>query len=56
MLQVNAVDLRVATHEEAAAALKGAGDVVEIVALYKPTGKQFLAWLLFVLDICLYLI
>ncbi|XP_029648068.1 disks large homolog 2 isoform X10 [Octopus sinensis] len=33
---VNGIDLRWATHEEAAAALKGAGDTVEIVAQYKP--------------------
>lgn len=39
--QVNGIDLRWATHEEAAAALKGAGDTVEIVAQYKPDGKNF---------------
>ncbi|KAL5004521.1 hypothetical protein ScPMuIL_017977 [Solemya velum] len=33
---VNGVDLREATHEEAAAALKNAGDTVDIVAQYKP--------------------
>lgn len=33
---VNGLDLRWASHEEAAAALKGAGDTVEIVAQYKP--------------------
>ena len=38
-LQVNGIDLRDATHEQAAAALKGAGDCVEIVAQYKPEGK-----------------
>ncbi|XP_033759866.1 disks large 1 tumor suppressor protein-like isoform X3 [Pecten maximus] len=36
ILSVNNTDLRLATHEEAAATLKGAGDTVEIVALYKP--------------------
>jgi len=29
-----------ATHEKAAAALKGAGSTVAIVAQYKPEGKQ----------------
>lgn len=38
--QVNGVDLRGATHEEAAAALKGAGDTVDIVAQYKPEGER----------------
>jgi len=36
---VNGIDIREATHEQAAAALKGAGDVVEIIAQYKPDGK-----------------
>ncbi|XP_064614910.1 disks large homolog 1-like isoform X2 [Liolophura sinensis] len=36
LVSVNGVDLRAATHEEAAAALKGAGDTVDIVAQYKP--------------------
>ena len=40
LLQVNGIDLRDATHEQAAAALKGAGDTVEIIAQYKPEGKQ----------------
>jgi len=35
---VNGIDLRAATHEQAAAALKGAGDTVEIMAHYKPSG------------------
>jgi len=35
---VNGIDLRSATHEQAAAALKGAGDTVEIMAQYKPNG------------------
>ena len=37
-LQVNGIDLHHATHEQAAAALKGAGDTVEIVAQYRPEG------------------
>uniref|UniRef100_A0A3Q2E548 Discs, large homolog 2 (Drosophila) n=1 Tax=Cyprinodon variegatus TaxID=28743 RepID=A0A3Q2E548_CYPVA len=36
ILSVNGIDLRGATHEQAAAALKGAGQVVTIVAQYKP--------------------
>ncbi|XP_013404156.1 disks large 1 tumor suppressor protein isoform X3 [Lingula anatina] len=36
LISVNGVDLRDATHEQAAAALKHAGDTVEIVAQYKP--------------------
>ena len=40
LLQVNGIDLRDATHEQAAAALKGAGDTVEIIAQYKPEGKS----------------
>ncbi|XP_050404710.1 disks large 1 tumor suppressor protein isoform X4 [Patella vulgata] len=36
IISVNEVDLRIATHEEAAAALKSAGDVVEVIAQYKP--------------------
>ena len=38
MLQVNGTDLQCATHEEAAQALKRAGDTVEIVAQYRPEG------------------
>ena len=38
-LQVNGNDLRRATHEEAAAVLKGAGDTVEIVCQYRPEGE-----------------
>lgn len=37
--QVNGVDLRGATHEQAAAALKGAGQMVTIIAQYRPVGK-----------------
>lgn len=36
ILSVNETDLRLATHEEAAATLKGAGDTVEVVAQYRP--------------------
>ena len=40
VFQVNGIDLREATHEQAAAALKGAGDTVEIVAQYRPEGND----------------
>ncbi|KAM6448673.1 disks large homolog 2 isoform 19-T19 [Liasis olivaceus] len=36
ILSVNGIDLRGATHEQAAAALKGAGQVVTIIAQYQP--------------------
>uniref|UniRef100_A0A3Q3WGR9 Discs, large homolog 3 (Drosophila) n=1 Tax=Mola mola TaxID=94237 RepID=A0A3Q3WGR9_MOLML len=36
ILSVNGVDLRGATHEQAAAALKGAGQMVTIIAQYRP--------------------
>ncbi|CAJ1064496.1 disks large homolog 2 isoform X4 [Xyrichtys novacula] len=36
ILSVNGIDLRGATHEQAAAALKGAGQVVTIFAQYRP--------------------
>ncbi|XP_067425003.1 disks large homolog 2-like isoform X3 [Emydura macquarii macquarii] len=36
ILSVNGIDLRGATHEQAAAALKGAGQIVTIVARYQP--------------------
>ena len=39
-LQVNSHDLRRATHEEAAAVLKGAGDTVDIVCQYRPEGRS----------------
>lgn len=39
MCQVNGVDLRMATHEQAAAALKNAGQTVTIIAQYRPDGK-----------------
>lgn len=42
-LQVNDSDLENATHEKAAAALKGAGNTVAILAQYKPEGKENLA-------------
>ncbi|CDQ94001.1 unnamed protein product [Oncorhynchus mykiss] len=35
-MQVNGIDLRGATHEQAAAALKGAGQTVTIIAQYRP--------------------
>lgn len=38
-VQVNGVDLTSATHEQAAAALKNAGQTVTIVAQYRPEGK-----------------
>lgn len=38
-LQVNGIDLKAATHEEAAAALKNASQAVTIVAQYRPEGK-----------------
>lgn len=38
-MQVNGIDLRGATHEQAAAALKGAGQTVAIVAQYRPEGE-----------------
>lgn len=38
-LQVNGVNLRNATHEQAAAALKRAGQTVTIIAQYRPEGK-----------------
>lgn len=40
---MNGIDLRDATHEQAAAALKGAGDTVEIAAQFRPEGEQTLA-------------
>ncbi|KAF4793223.1 hypothetical protein TURU_113142 [Turdus rufiventris] len=39
ILSVNGIDLRGATHEQAAAALKGAGQTVTIIAQYQPEGK-----------------
>lgn len=36
---MNGIDLRGATHEQAAAALKGAGQMVTIIAQYRPEGK-----------------
>lgn len=44
--QVNGIDLRGATHEQAAAALKGAGQVVTIFAQYRPEGELDFNWLL----------
>lgn len=39
------MDLRYATHEQAAAALKNAGQSVTIVAQYRPEGKHTRCWL-----------
>lgn len=39
LLQVNGVNLRNATHEQAAAALKRAGQTVTIIAQYRPEGE-----------------
>ena len=36
---MNGVDLRMATHEQAAAALKNAGQTVTIIAQYRPDGE-----------------
>lgn len=36
ILAVNKVDLRMATHEKAAAALKGAGQIVQLTVAYRP--------------------
>ena len=36
---MNGNDLRRATHEEAAAVLKSAGDTVEIMCQYRPEGE-----------------
>uniref|UniRef100_A0A3B4YBI9 Discs large MAGUK scaffold protein 4 n=1 Tax=Seriola lalandi dorsalis TaxID=1841481 RepID=A0A3B4YBI9_SERLL len=41
ILSVNGVDLRYATHEQAAAALKNAGQTVTIVAQYRPEYSRF---------------
>ncbi|KAK1346794.1 hypothetical protein QTO34_000654 [Cnephaeus nilssonii] len=40
ILSVNGVNLRNATHEQAAAALKRAGQSVTIVAQYRPEGRR----------------
>ena len=41
-MQVNNIDLRYATHDQAAAVLKGSSDIVEIIAQYKPEGQIIL--------------
>lgn len=41
--QVNGVNLRNATHEQAAAALKRAGQTVTIIAQYRPEGRVALS-------------
>uniref|UniRef100_A0A3B3QH89 PDZ domain-containing protein n=1 Tax=Paramormyrops kingsleyae TaxID=1676925 RepID=A0A3B3QH89_9TELE len=43
ILSVNGVDLRHATHEQAAAALKNAGQTVTIIAQYRPEGEPPMA-------------
>ncbi|KAI1242081.1 Disks large 2, partial [Lamprotornis superbus] len=43
ILSVNGIDLRGATHEQAAAALKGAGQTVTIIAQYQPEDSQLLS-------------
>lgn len=40
-VKVNGVDLSSATHEQAAAALKNAGQTVTIVAQYRPGGEYW---------------
>ncbi|ERE80880.1 putative disks large-like protein [Cricetulus griseus] len=40
ILSVNGIDLRGASHEQAAAALKGAGQTVTIIAQYQPEGQS----------------
>lgn len=37
---MNGIDLRGASHEQAAAALKGAGQTVTIIAQYQPEGQS----------------
>lgn len=37
---MNGIDLQGATHEQAAVALKGAGQVVTIIAQYRPEGTS----------------
>lgn len=49
--QVNGIDLRGATHEQAAAALKGAGQVVTIIAQYRPEGKSAQMWTVCVMPV-----
>uniref|UniRef100_A0A8C4S612 Discs large MAGUK scaffold protein 1a n=1 Tax=Erpetoichthys calabaricus TaxID=27687 RepID=A0A8C4S612_ERPCA len=42
IISVNGVDLRNATHEQAAAALKNAGQTVTIIAQYRPEGDIYI--------------
>lgn len=42
IISVNSVDLRTASHEQAAAALKNAGQAVTIVAQYRPEGPSLI--------------
>lgn len=50
--QVNGVNLRNATHEQAAAALKRAGQTVTIIAQYRPEGSVALS--VCIHDVCYY--
>jgi len=43
LCQVNGVDLREATHEQAATVLKSSGDTVEVIAQYQPEGLSLLS-------------
>ncbi|XP_021572601.1 disks large homolog 2 [Carlito syrichta] len=47
ILSVNGIDLRGASHEQAAAALKGAGQTVTIIAQYQPEGQSELKLTMF---------
>ncbi|XP_017706373.1 PREDICTED: disks large homolog 2 isoform X6 [Rhinopithecus bieti] len=47
ILSVNGIDLRGASHEQAAAALKGAGQTVTIIAQYQPEGQSELKLIMF---------
>uniref|UniRef100_A0A8C2LKP5 PDZ domain-containing protein n=1 Tax=Cricetulus griseus TaxID=10029 RepID=A0A8C2LKP5_CRIGR len=51
ILSVNGIDLRGASHEQAAAALKGAGQTVTIIAQYQPEGQSKLMLRMFQNDI-----
>lgn len=41
LIKVNDTELGNATHEQAAAALKGSANTVKIVAQYKPEGRSY---------------
>lgn len=40
IIEVNGADMRLATHEDAALALKGAGNTVTMVVQYNPNGRR----------------